>query len=65
MAKAKEPRSGRGTLGANALMRVGVLGVTLLVAVSVAETAAQTVPTLGYVANENADPKRLAALKKG
>ncbi len=56
---------GRGTLGTNALMRAAVLGSALLVAMPVAHTAAQTVPVLGYVANENADPKRLAALKKG
>jgi ABC-type uncharacterized transport system substrate-binding protein len=46
-------------------MRAALLGVALLVAMPVAETAAQTVPVLGYVANENADQKRMATLKKG
>ncbi len=46
-------------------MRAAILGWALLVAMPIAETAAQTVPTLGYVANESADPERLTALKKG
>lgn len=46
-------------------MKAAVLGVTLLVGVFVAAAAGQTVPVMGYVANENADPKRLAAIKKG
>jgi ribosomal protein S18 acetylase RimI-like enzyme len=46
-------------------MRTAALGLALLSGVSVTGTAAQTVPINGYVANENADPKRLAALKKG
>jgi putative ABC transport system substrate-binding protein len=49
----------------NALLRAAALGSALLVAMPVARTVAQTVPVLGYVANENADPKRMAALKKG
>jgi len=65
MTKAKEHGGGRRTLGTDAPMRAAVLGLALLVAMPVAETAAQTVPMLGYVANENADPKRMAALKKG
>jgi putative tryptophan/tyrosine transport system substrate-binding protein len=46
-------------------MRAAALGLALLVAMPVVDSAAQTVPTLGYVANEGADPKRMAALKKG
>jgi putative tryptophan/tyrosine transport system substrate-binding protein len=46
-------------------MRAAALGVALLVAMPVIDSAAQTVPTLGYVANDGADPKRMAALKKG
>jgi putative ABC transport system substrate-binding protein len=46
-------------------MGTSVLGLALLVAVSAAEASAQTVPVIGYVANENVDPKRMAALKKG
>ena len=46
-------------------MRAAALGLALLVAMPVFDSAAQTVPTLGYVANEGADPKRIAALKKG
>jgi hypothetical protein len=49
----------------NVLLRAAALGSALLIAMPVARTAAQTVPVLGYVANENADPKRMAALKKG
>jgi putative tryptophan/tyrosine transport system substrate-binding protein len=49
----------------NVFVRAAALGSALLVAMPVARTAAQTVPVLGYVANENADPKRMAALKKG
>jgi len=46
-------------------MRAAALGVALLVAIPFVDSAAQTVPTLGYVANEGADPKRMVALKKG
>jgi putative tryptophan/tyrosine transport system substrate-binding protein len=46
-------------------MRAAALGLALLVAMPVIDSAAQTVPTLGYVANDGADPKRMAALKKG
>ena len=49
----------------NVLLRAAALGSALLVAMPVARTVAQAVPVLGYVANENADPKRMAALKKG
>jgi putative tryptophan/tyrosine transport system substrate-binding protein len=40
-------------------------GLALLTAVQVAETNAQTLPILGYVAAKNANPKRLEAFKKG
>ncbi len=36
-----------------------------LAAIPAADLRAQAVPVLGYVANENASPERLAALKKG
>jgi len=65
MTKAKERGSGRRTVATNAPMWVAVFGLALLVAMPIVEAAAQTVPVLGYVANENADPKRMAALKRG
>lgn len=39
--------------------------LAFLAAAHTAYTAAQTVPVLGYVANQNANPERLAAFKKG
>lgn len=44
-----------------------VLGLALLLGVHAADAAAQTVPVpvVGYVANENAGPERMAAFKKG
>jgi putative ABC transport system substrate-binding protein len=65
MSKANGHGSGRGHLERVAQMGAAVLGLALLVGVYVTETAAQTVPIIGYVANENADPKRMAAFKKG
>jgi ABC-type uncharacterized transport system substrate-binding protein len=65
MTKAKVHGSGGGTLGRTAPMRAAALSVAILVGVYVAQAAAQAVPIMGYVANENADPKRMAALRKG
>jgi ABC-type nitrate/sulfonate/bicarbonate transport system substrate-binding protein len=50
---------------ARMMARAAVLGLALVLAAPAGEPAAQTVPILGYVANADADPKRLAALKKG
>src|ERR1044071_6279269 len=45
--------------------RLAVIALALLAALHAAEIAAQTVPVIGYVANENASADRLAAFKKG
>ena len=42
-----------------------VIGLTLLAAAHSGSSLAQRVPVIGYVANENADPERMAAFKKG
>jgi putative tryptophan/tyrosine transport system substrate-binding protein len=47
------------------LYRAGMLGLALLTIVRVAETNAQTIPVVGYVAAKNADQKRLESFKKG
>ena len=39
--------------------RAGMLGSALFTIVQVAETNAQTIPVMGYVAAKNANPKRL------
>src|SRR5439155_11089160 len=44
---------------------LAVIALAALVAVHTADMAAQTVPVIGYVANENASAERLAAFKKG
>lgn len=44
---------------------LALIALAPLAATYVAETVAQTVPVLGYVANENASPERVAAFKKG
>src|SRR5438552_6345924 len=41
------------------------LGLALLTIVQVADTNAQTVPVMGYVAAKNANPKRLEVFKQG
>jgi putative ABC transport system substrate-binding protein len=41
------------------------LALALLTVVQVADTNAQTVPVMGYVAAKNANPKRLEAFKQG
>jgi putative tryptophan/tyrosine transport system substrate-binding protein len=47
------------------LYRAGMLGLALLTIVRVAETNAQTIPVMGYVAAKNENPKRLECFKKG
>src|SRR5712664_3726470 len=44
---------------------LGLVALILFTAIPAVETAAQAVPVLGYVANENASPDRLATFKKG
>jgi putative tryptophan/tyrosine transport system substrate-binding protein len=44
---------------------LAVIALAPLAALDAAEIAAETVPVIGYVANENADAERLAAFKKG
>lgn len=44
---------------------LALIALAGVAAVHAAESAAQAVPVLGYVANENASPERLAAFKKG
>jgi putative tryptophan/tyrosine transport system substrate-binding protein len=43
----------------------GVLGLALLAAIQVTDSAAQTTPVMGYVAAKNANPKRLDVFKQG
>ena len=45
--------------------RAAILGLALLTIVQVAETHAQTIPVIGYVAAKNSNPKRLEVFKKG
>jgi hypothetical protein len=45
--------------------RAVMLGLALLIIVQVADTNAQTVPVMGYVAAKNANPKRLEVFKRG
>jgi putative ABC transport system substrate-binding protein len=45
--------------------RAVTLGLALLTIVQVADTNAQAVPVMGYVAAKNANPKRLEVFKKG
>ena len=45
--------------------RTGMLGLAVLAAGQISETAAQTSPVMGYVAAKNADPKRLEVFKQG
>jgi putative tryptophan/tyrosine transport system substrate-binding protein len=47
------------------LSRVGMLGLALLTIVQAAETNAQAIPVMGYVAARNANPTRLEVFKKG
>jgi len=45
--------------------RTGILGLAVLAVGQISETAAQTLPVVGYVAAKNAGPKRLEAFKQG
>jgi putative ABC transport system substrate-binding protein len=45
--------------------RVGVFGLALLAAAHITDTAAQPLPVMGYVAAQNANPKRLEVFTKG
>ena len=45
--------------------RTGMLALSMLVVGQIAETVAQTMPVLGYVAAKNANPKRLEVFKQG
>jgi putative tryptophan/tyrosine transport system substrate-binding protein len=45
--------------------RTGMLGLAVLAVGQISETAAQTLPVMGYVAAKNADPKRLEVFKQG
>jgi putative tryptophan/tyrosine transport system substrate-binding protein len=45
--------------------RTGMLGLAVLAVGQISETAAQTLPIMGYVAAKNADPKRLEVFKQG
>jgi hypothetical protein len=45
--------------------RTGMLGLAVLAVGQISETAAQTLPVVGYLAAKNADPKRLEVLKQG
>jgi ABC-type uncharacterized transport system substrate-binding protein len=45
--------------------RIGMLGLALLAAIQVTDSAAQTTPVMGYVAAKNANPKRLEVFKQG
>jgi len=47
------------------LYRAGMLGLALLTIVQGAETNAQTIPLVGYVAAKDANPTRLEIFKKG
>ena len=46
-------------------MRVGVLGIAVLLGLPVSASVAQSVPILGYVAAKNANPERLEVFKRG
>jgi putative tryptophan/tyrosine transport system substrate-binding protein len=45
--------------------RSGMLGLALLAAIQVTDSAAQTTPVMGYVAAKNGNPKRLEVFKQG
>src|SRR5450631_1048778 len=51
--------------GAMSFWRTGMLGLAVLAVGQISETAAQTLPVMGYVAAKNADPKRLKIFKQG
>ena len=45
--------------------RAGMLGLAILAVAQISETAAQTLPVMGYVAAKSANPKRLEVFKQG
>ena len=45
--------------------RTGMLGLAVLAVGQISETAAQTLPVMGYVAAKNGNPKRLEVFKQG
>jgi putative tryptophan/tyrosine transport system substrate-binding protein len=45
--------------------RTAMLWLALLAVIQIADTAAQTLPVMGYVAAKNANPKRLEVFKQG
>ena len=45
--------------------RTAMVGMTLLMIVNVTDSAAQGLPTIGYVAARNANPKRIEIFKQG
>jgi putative tryptophan/tyrosine transport system substrate-binding protein len=45
--------------------RTRMLGLALLAAIQMTDSAAQTTPVMGYVAAKNANPKRLEVFKQG
>src|ERR1035437_3594356 len=51
--------------GAMSFWRTGMLGLAVLAVGQISETAAQTLPVMGYVAAKNANPKRLEVFKQG
>src|SRR5450432_4046037 len=53
---------GRGVMS---FWRTGMLGLAVLAVSQISETAAQTLPIMGYVAAKDADPKRLEVFKQG
>src|SRR3984893_3638816 len=45
--------------------RIAMLWPALLAVIQITDTAAQTLPVMGYVAAKNANPKRLEVFKQG
>ena len=45
--------------------RAAMVGTTLLIVVNVTDSAAQSLPTMGYVAAKRANPKRLEVFRQG
>jgi putative tryptophan/tyrosine transport system substrate-binding protein len=57
--------SSSGFARAKAVAAGALLGAMLFVAFPIGQSAAQSVPIMAWVANENANPERLAIFKKG
>ena len=58
-------QGGSCNVGRAAKMGVAIVALAVFATVNSANSAAQTVPLMGYVANDNAGPERIAAFKKG